>query len=185
MQDSRPVRADAVRNRANILTAARELMTGHGRDVAIDAIAEAAGVAVGTLYRHFPTKTALVEAVIEEHIDHLAGEAESALARVRAGGRAVQELNALITKVVEASAHDRAIRAAATSLGGAEATGIALSRVEAALTAIIVAARDADDVRPDIALSDYYLLLLTAPTDQSPAARARWLSLILPGFAPR
>ncbi|MFN8108756.1 MAG: helix-turn-helix domain-containing protein [Thermoleophilia bacterium] len=62
---SRPLRADAARNRAQILDAARRLFTEQGIDAQMDDIAAAAGVGVGTVYRHFQTKEALQEAVLE------------------------------------------------------------------------------------------------------------------------
>ena len=61
-------RADAVRNRASILEAARRLVAEQGTEVAMGEIARAAGVAVGTLYRHFPNKTDLLAAVVNEYV---------------------------------------------------------------------------------------------------------------------
>jgi AcrR family transcriptional regulator len=58
------MRADAVRNRERILAAAAEVFAARGLAVPIDLVAEAAGVGVGTLYRHFPTKEALFEAIV-------------------------------------------------------------------------------------------------------------------------
>ena len=62
-QISRPLRADARRNRERVLDAAREVFGAEGLDAQVDDIARRAGVGVGTVYRHFPTKEALVEAV--------------------------------------------------------------------------------------------------------------------------
>jgi hypothetical protein len=61
---SRPMRADAVKNRARILEAAEEIFATEGVSVPIDTVAERAGLGVGTLYRHFPTKEALFEAIV-------------------------------------------------------------------------------------------------------------------------
>lgn len=67
----RPVRADAVRNRERILAAAEEVFASEGISVPIDVVAERAGVGVGTLYRHFPTKEALFEAIVSNHVQQL------------------------------------------------------------------------------------------------------------------
>lgn len=67
----RPLRADAARNRARILQAAEEIFAADGMAVPIDAVAERAGVGVGTLYRHFPTKEALFEAIVVNRLDNL------------------------------------------------------------------------------------------------------------------
>jgi AcrR family transcriptional regulator len=64
--DERPLRADARRNRERILAAAREACAQHGASVQVDDVARAAGVGVGTVYRHFPTKDALIEALVAE-----------------------------------------------------------------------------------------------------------------------
>ncbi len=60
------MRADARRNRETILRAAGELFAGHGTGVQMDEIAERTGLGMGTLYRHFPTKQALLDAIVEE-----------------------------------------------------------------------------------------------------------------------
>jgi AcrR family transcriptional regulator len=76
---ARPLRADARRNRERVLEAARECFAHHGLDAQMDDIARAAEVGVGTVYRHFPTKEALVEAIAADHFDRLAASAREAL----------------------------------------------------------------------------------------------------------
>ncbi|WP_198653335.1 TetR/AcrR family transcriptional regulator [Actinocorallia populi] len=75
----RPLRKDAERNRRRVLEAARELFAEHGLDVTLDDVARRAGVGVGTVYRRFPGKEDLVEALFTEEIDHLVARAEQAL----------------------------------------------------------------------------------------------------------
>lgn len=67
----RPLRADAQRNRHRILEAAEEIFAKDGISVPVDLVAERAGVGVGTLYRHFPTKEALFEAIVLSKVDGL------------------------------------------------------------------------------------------------------------------
>jgi AcrR family transcriptional regulator len=75
----RPSRADAVRNRERVMVAARELLARHGREAQMEEIAAKAGVGVGTLYRHFPTKEALLTEIARERFRSfvpIAAEAE-------------------------------------------------------------------------------------------------------------
>jgi AcrR family transcriptional regulator len=67
----RPLRADAVKNRERILEAAEATFTAEGVSAPIDAVAARAGVGVGTVYRHFPTKEALFEAIVTARLDGL------------------------------------------------------------------------------------------------------------------
>jgi AcrR family transcriptional regulator len=67
-QEARPLRADARRNRERILEAGRAAFIERGQDVQMDEIAQLAGVGVGTLYRHFPTKEALVMALVQQSV---------------------------------------------------------------------------------------------------------------------
>ena len=73
----RTLRRDARANRERLLSAARAVLREHGADAPLDAIARAAGVGIGTLYRHFPDRQALLEALAEEHVAHLVSIVES------------------------------------------------------------------------------------------------------------
>lgn len=68
----KPLRADAKRNRDKVLAAAREAFTENGASTSLEAIARRAGVGIGTLYRHFPTRQALLEAVYVDEVEQLA-----------------------------------------------------------------------------------------------------------------
>ncbi|MFF2519567.1 TetR/AcrR family transcriptional regulator [Streptomyces sp. NPDC058086] len=182
MTQGRAPRADAVRNRRKILTAAGEQITAHGPDVGMDEIAAAAGVAVGTLYRHFPAKTDLVAAVVAEYVARVADDAEAALGRVSTGTRALDELTAFLGRVIEASVTDRAVKAAAQALGAEPGDRTAEDRAGAAVAALIHAGQVDGDIHSDVTVNDIYLLFSTAPTDQPPVARARWLTLVVPGL---
>jgi AcrR family transcriptional regulator len=73
---TRKPRADAVRNRERVLEAAREVFSAGGPDASLEAVARTAGVGIGTLYRHFPTREALFEAVYRREVQQLADLAE-------------------------------------------------------------------------------------------------------------
>lgn len=68
---SRKPRADSVRNRDSLLVAARDVFSAGGPDASLEAVARTAGVGIGTLYRHFPTREALFQAVYRREIDQL------------------------------------------------------------------------------------------------------------------
>ncbi len=75
----RPMRADARRNYERLVAAARELFAEHGADASMEAIAKEAGVGVGTLYRHFPKRIDVVEAVYRTDVDVLVETADAAI----------------------------------------------------------------------------------------------------------
>ncbi|WP_377266851.1 TetR/AcrR family transcriptional regulator [Peterkaempfera sp. SMS 1(5)a] len=75
-------RADARRNRAKVLTAAGEALAEHGLDVPLGEIARRAGVGAGTVYRHFPSKQALLEAVFAQHLNDLVASGERRMAQL-------------------------------------------------------------------------------------------------------
>ena len=76
---ARPQRADARRNHAAVIESARKQFAAHGLDAQIDDIARGAGVGVGTVYRHFPTKESLLEALAQARFEGLAAEGRRAL----------------------------------------------------------------------------------------------------------
>ena len=70
-KSSRKPRADSQRNREKLLVAARDVFSAGGPDASLEAVARTAGVGIGTLYRHFPTREALFEAVYSREVDQL------------------------------------------------------------------------------------------------------------------
>lgn len=180
--EPRARRADSVRNHARIMDAARTQIAAAGPEVGMTEIAACAGVAVGTLYRHFATKTDLVAAVIGEFVAQVADRAEAAKASVAMGGHAFDELVSFLHYVLEASASNHAVKAAARALGAQPEEIADEQRARTALTSVIDAARDAGDVRDDLTVDDLYLVMNTAPTDQSAERLNRWLDLALYGL---
>ena len=67
----RKPRSDAVRNRERVLEAAKAVFSAGGPDASLEAVAKRAGVGIGTLYRHFPTREALFEAVYRREVEQL------------------------------------------------------------------------------------------------------------------
>jgi AcrR family transcriptional regulator len=76
LERTRRPRADAIRNRERVLEAAKLVFSAGGPEASLEAVARAAGVGIGTLYRHFPTREALFEAVYRREVQHLADLAE-------------------------------------------------------------------------------------------------------------
>ncbi|WP_173100756.1 TetR/AcrR family transcriptional regulator [Actinomadura verrucosospora] len=76
----RPLRADARRNRERVLAAARETFAESGPDASLNEIARRAGVGPGTLYRHFPTRQALLAAVLADRVERLCAYADRLIA---------------------------------------------------------------------------------------------------------
>src|SRR3981189_1098352 len=75
-KSTRKPRVDAVRNRERVLEAAKAVFSAGGADASLEAVARAAGVGIGTLYRHFPTREALFEAVYRREVQQLADLAD-------------------------------------------------------------------------------------------------------------
>jgi len=103
--EDRPLRRDAQRNRERILVAARELFAERGVDATLDDVAARAGVGVGTVYRRYPHKDALLDELFEEAIDELATFAEASLAEPDAW----QALVAFLERLEERFVANRAL----------------------------------------------------------------------------
>ncbi len=102
----RPLRADAERNRQRILTAAAEVFARRGLEAGLDEIARHAGVGTGTVYRRFPDKTMLVEALFERRIDDLLDVAHAGLEHEDAW----QGLVWFLTRSIEMQQADRGLK---------------------------------------------------------------------------
>jgi AcrR family transcriptional regulator len=186
------VRSDAERNRTKILDSARELIGRDGPGVSMDAIAEHAGVAVGTLYRHHPTKAALVEAVVQDSIEQLIDAALEANDRVAAGADAGDELDALFRLVAARYAIDAAVKHAAVTLGAQVPptdpdfefeSGSAEQRAWEAIQNLMSRAQSEGSIRADLTPADLLALIAGVPsTDTAPDVRDRYVDVVVAGM---
>ena len=176
-------RADAVRNRTAILQAARQLVSEQGAEVAMGEIARAAGVAVGTLYRHFPNKADLLAAVVNEYVEALADAAQGAWERVEEGrSDAAQELLDFLERALEMIARSHAAKSVARALGAEVEYTEPETRATEALGRLIEQGRASGRLRADLTVSDLYILMVFYPGEGSAEVRRRWLELIRPGL---
>ena len=176
-------RADAVRNRAAILEAAKRLVAEQGTEVAMGEVARVAGVAVGTLYRHFPNTADLLAAVVNEYVEALADDAQGAWERVEAGrSDADQELLDFLERALEMISRSHAAKSVARALGAEVEYAEPETRATEALGRLIEAGRSSGRLRRDLTVSDLYILMVFYPGDGSVEVRRRWLELIRPGL---
>ncbi|MFF3215412.1 TetR/AcrR family transcriptional regulator [Streptomyces sp. NPDC002886] len=181
----RPTRQDAQRNRARLLDAASQVFQEAGADASLDLIAERAGVANATLYRHFPTRRLLVSAVYARTIDALCDEA-----RTRAEEGRVDALFAWFGAVVEHMLASRGLRdtfIAAYALAPGESTSEVdewHERISAAAEPLFVRAQQQDLVDPALSWPEV-LALVTAVAGAAGADRGaaqRMLAVITAGL---
>lgn len=148
----RHLRADAQRNRERILEAAATLMATHGIDVSIDAIADLAQVGVGTLYRNFPTKGALFEALLMARITPLVAEARAAADADDAGDAFVTFVRRLSDEFADFRALADAMAASGVDLNLTK-QAISGELIEAVST-LLERAQAAGRIRPDVTITD-------------------------------
>ncbi|GGW12008.1 TetR family transcriptional regulator [Streptomyces capoamus] len=178
------LRADARRNRERILEAAVRAFSEKGPDVAIDTIAKAAGVGSATLYRHFPTREALVEAAYRNELARVCDSAAKLLAE-NAPDRAIRLwMDDFIDYVAAKQGMADALRAAVAS--GADPFAETLDKLGTALRTLLRAGADAGLLRPDIDPFDVGfslagVALITSAPDQRERA-GRLLDLLLDGL---
>jgi AcrR family transcriptional regulator len=141
------MRADAARNREKVLEAARELFASQGYEVPLDEIATRAGVGPGTVYRHFPTKQALFQAVTEERVSAMIESASEPAEDPR------QALFAFLGRMAEQAAAKRDMSDAIT-VSPALRKGI-----HAALGTLLGRAQEAGSVRADVTATDLVVLM--------------------------
>lgn len=153
----RPMRADARRNRQRVLDAAAAVFAERGLGAQMDDVAQRAGVGVGTVYRRFPTKEALVEAIVADRVEDLLAQARAALAEPDAGRGFAEFFGAVVAGMASFKAMSDVM---ARGLG-APPRGIGAVRrglVEAG-EELLRRAQEAGAIRADVGLSDIALLL--------------------------
>lgn len=149
---ARPLRADAQRNRDRLLEAAVSAFSREGPDVTLDAIAKDAGVGIGTLYRHFPTREALVEAAYRNELARLC-DAVADLLRIMPPDDATRAwMDRFVDYMTTKRGMADALRAVIASGGNPFAQS--RDRLVGAITALLQAGAAAGTIRPDIEPAD-------------------------------
>jgi AcrR family transcriptional regulator len=148
----RKPRTDALRNRERILEVAKGAFTHHGADASLDEIAREAGVGAGTLYRHFPTRDALIEAVYRSEVEKLAAAALG----FAATKSPIEALRAWLLLFVDYIAAKHIIAPALNSVAGGPSRLYEGSRslVQGAIEELVKCAKKSGDVRRDVDASD-------------------------------
>jgi AcrR family transcriptional regulator len=148
----RPLRADARRNREKIVAAASAAFAAGGLDAQVEDIARRAGLGVGTVYRHFPTKDSIVGALAQEHFERLADTLEAALDEA---GDPWEIFSATIWRSAHVAAGDVAwCEIIAGHPGAVAAAARGQQRVAAATATLIERAQAARAMREDATVED-------------------------------
>jgi AcrR family transcriptional regulator len=183
--DSKPLRADARRNRAAIVRAARKVFSDKGQDAQMDDIARRAKVGVGTVYRHFPTKEALLEELVRESFRELAELWLAELERPDPWDAFVE----LMWRSAELHAGDRAFSevVAEAKMAVAEQAGVETGLNEAMME-LVRRCQAEGTMRADLTLDDFHALFcgLGAVMGRDPDGRMwrRYLTLMIDGLRP-
>jgi AcrR family transcriptional regulator len=173
---SKPLRADARRNRAKILAAAEEVFAARGAAAATEEVAAVAGVAIGTVFRHFPTKRDLLAAILKDLLDNLVLAAEDA------------DLFDFFTRVVTVSAEKRFVVELLAGHGVEVGVAQPIGSLADPVSDLLTKAKWDKVVRADVRL-DEVLALLTAASQGalhggwSADLRTRTLDVIFAGLS--
>lgn len=182
----RPARADARRNRERLLAAARTAFTRDDTTVALEAIAREAGVGIGTLYRHFPTREALVEAVYSAELDAVTDAVEPLLGELPPQ----DALRAWMNRYADLVTTKRAM-AGSLTLAPAFGRGVTANtreRLTAAVASFLDAGSRTGTLRGDVPADDVITMLLGVFLSTASGDRAdrvgRLLDLVVAALRP-
>ena len=183
-QINRPMRADAQRNYANLLSAARIAISERGADIVLEDVAKSAGVAIGTLYRHFPTRQDLLEAVFLDETNELRAHAEELAS-------APVPFDALIRWLrlqMDFAAFGRSMGAAIMAVKQVPGTRIyaAHKAMHEAGEVLLLRAQAAEQIRTDVHILDVirlvYGIALVNEHASDPDGANRMLDLVISGI---
>jgi AcrR family transcriptional regulator len=183
-EEARPMRADAKRNDERLVTAAREVFAQEGGGASMEAIAKGAGVGIGTLYRHFPKRIDVVEAVYREDVDELTTVAESVTATMEPWPALVAWLEAFVRY---ASGKKRFLNELHEAFEkNPELRVASRERIVGALGLVLTPAQEAGVVRTDIDAPDLMQLLssMCMSATLTPDQSGRLLVMIQDGLRP-
>ena len=185
---ARPLRADAERNRLRIIQAAAEVFAKRGLDAGLDEIARHAGVGTGTVYRRFPDKSLLIDALIEQRMATLDELADRAVGFDSGWDGLVLFLETVVEQLIA----DRGLNDMLfTGCGDNELVADRRSRLGPILAELVERAKEQGSVRPDLSVSDVAMaqFMLTAAGSFGGGVRPdlwrRQLGILLDGFRAR
>jgi AcrR family transcriptional regulator len=151
-KSKRKPRADSIRNRERVLEAAKAVFSAGGAEASLEAVARAAGVGIGTLYRHFPTREALFEAVYRREVQQLADLAE----QLKQEAQPVEALRRWLRSNVKFVATKKGMSAALAlaAYKNSELFSYSFDRLTRAVGALLDRAIAAGEIRDDISPED-------------------------------
>jgi len=154
----RKPRADGVRNRERVLEAAKAVFSAGGSEASLEAVARQAGVGIGTLYRHFPTREALYEAVYRREVEQLGDLAE----QLQCAPEPVDALRRWLRANVEFVATKKGMAAALAlvAAGSTELHAYSFDRLTKAIGTLLARAVAAGEIRGDISADDVLRALI-------------------------
>src|SRR5579859_7808449 len=173
-ETERQLRADARRNRERILQSARAAFAESGADAQIDDVARHAGVGVGTVYRHFPTKQALLTELVRQTFRLFTEWAREAL---EAGGEPFALIEGLLRRIAETAAGDVGVQYALASSAAQAARSEARAEQDeliAVIAELVERARRAGTIRPGIEATDIAMLICGVVSAMGPRPGFDW-----------
>ena len=183
---SKPLRADAQRNRDRLVVAGKEVFAERGFDVSLDEIARHAGVGVGTAYRRFPNKEALINEIFDERMQEITVVLQKALEL----DDPWEGLQMFVADLLRFQSEDRGLKQA---FHEADATRDRMTEAKAVLqpmiSELIERSQAAGKLRPDVTPTDVMVgvmmlgTVIDATREIKPDAWRRYLTLALDGFA--
>lgn len=184
--ERRPLRRDAERNRQRILETAARVIGARGLDISHDEIAREAKVGVGTVYRRFPTREALFDAVYEQQLEAMVAVAEAAAEREDPW----EALEFFFVRTFEEQAANHGLRQLLIGhSGGTELARSAQSRISPIVASLVERAHRAGDLKSSVAATDVAMIpvminaIMRASRDVDPELWRRWLVILLEGLA--
>lgn len=186
---TRPLRRDAERNRLLILGAARSVFAQRGLEGTLDEVAREAGLGVGTVYRHFPNRDALIDALFADGLDAIARLADEAAAMPRAW----DGVRHFMYSAAQLQSRDKGLRDVMFSRGDSLHRGHELirQRIKPSLDALVLRARKEGDMRADLTATDIAVMELAVldvaefTAAVAPDAWRRHLAIMLDGMRVR
>lgn len=181
----RPMRADARRNYERLLAAARAAFLEHGADASLEDVARRAGVGIGTLYRHFPTRQALQEAVYRGEVESISAKAYELCDTMAPGDALAAWMHAFAEYVAGKRGLMQTLKAVIDR--DSELFARCHDEIRAAATAVLDAAKEAGTARAELTVPDLLKLIhaLSLATEHgTPEDAERLLSFLLDGVRP-